>query len=50
LGLFDPNRRRLILARDAIGVRPLYYHRLGHTFVFASEINRSARDRPDDSR
>jgi len=38
LGLFDPKRQRLIIARDAIGVRPLYYWRGGDTFLFASEI------------
>lgn len=38
LGLFDPNRRRLLLARDAIGIRPLYYCRVRDTFLFASEI------------
>lgn len=38
LGLFDPRRRQLLLARDAIGLRPLYYCRTGDTFIFASEI------------
>jgi asparagine synthase (glutamine-hydrolysing) len=38
LGLFDPNRRRLLLARDALGIRPLYYARPRDTFLFASEI------------
>jgi asparagine synthase (glutamine-hydrolysing) len=38
LGLFDPHRRQLLLARDAIGVRPLYYCRTGNTFLFATEI------------
>lgn len=38
LGLFDPSRQQLLLARDAIGIRPLYYARAGDTFVFASEI------------
>ncbi len=37
LAVFDPGRRQLILARDALGVRPLYYCRLGETFLFASE-------------
>jgi asparagine synthase (glutamine-hydrolysing) len=37
-GLFDPARQRLLLARDALGVRPLYYCRTGETFLFASEI------------
>ena len=38
LALFDPNKHRLLLARDSIGVRPLYYCRLSRTFLFASEI------------
>lgn len=37
-GLFDPNRCRLLLARDAIGIRPLYYTRTHNTVIFASEI------------
>jgi asparagine synthase (glutamine-hydrolysing) len=37
-GLFDPAGPRLLLGRDAIGVRPLYYTRAGDTFVFGSEI------------
>src|SRR6266849_6700258 len=38
LGLFDHRRRQLLLARDAMGVRPLYYCRTRETFLFASEI------------
>jgi asparagine synthase (glutamine-hydrolysing) len=38
LALFDPRRQELILARDAIGARPLYYCRTGNTLLFASEI------------
>jgi asparagine synthase (glutamine-hydrolysing) len=38
LGLFDPRERRLVLARDAIGIRPLYYYRTAELFLFASEI------------
>jgi asparagine synthase (glutamine-hydrolysing) len=38
VAIYDPPRRRLLLARDAIGPRPLYYHRAGNTFLFASEI------------
>ncbi len=37
-GIFDPNRQHLLLARDAIGVRPLYYCQSGETFLFGSEI------------
>ena len=39
LALFDPRRPRLVLARDAIGLRALYYRHAGSTFLFASEIN-----------
>lgn len=38
LAIYDPPRRRLLLARDAVGPRPLYYYRTGNTFLFASEI------------
>jgi len=38
LAVFDRRRRRLLLVRDALGVRPLYYTRAGQTFLFASEI------------
>lgn len=36
--LWDRNRERLLLARDRIGIKPLYYARRGPTFLFASEI------------
>lgn len=36
--LFDPIRQQLLLARDAIGIRPLYYCHIRDTFLFASEI------------
>jgi asparagine synthase (glutamine-hydrolysing) len=36
--VFDPRAERLLLARDTIGVRPLYYFHDPRVFVFASEI------------
>src|SRR4051812_31302912 len=36
--LWDRQRRRLVLARDRMGVRPLYYTVVGSTLVFASEV------------
>lgn len=36
--LFDIVERRLILARDRFGEKPLYYGYAGDTFVFASEL------------
>jgi asparagine synthase (glutamine-hydrolysing) len=38
LAIWDKHRRRLTLARDRIGVRPLYYTRHRGTIFFASEI------------
>lgn len=36
-GLFDRQRKRLLLARDRLGVRPLCYTRAAGAFLFASE-------------
>ena len=36
--VYDSSRRRLLLARDAIGVRPLYYCRAQDVVLIASEI------------
>jgi len=51
--LFDPGRKRLLLVRDSLGVRPLYYSRIGRTLLFASEIKAilahpDMRAHPDD--
>lgn len=36
--IYDSMRRKVILARDRFGVKPLFYCRRGDTTVFASEI------------
>ena len=36
-GLWDAQRRRLVLARDALGIKPLYYADDGWTLRFASQ-------------
>ncbi|AWI60248.1 asparagine synthase (glutamine-hydrolyzing) [Sinorhizobium fredii] len=36
--IWDARRRRIILARDRMGVRPLFYTAQGGTFYFASEV------------
>src|SRR5205085_5136926 len=37
-GIWDSRQRRLLLARDRAGKKPLYYTRVNGDFLFASEI------------
>jgi asparagine synthase (glutamine-hydrolysing) len=37
--LWDRRERTLVLARDRLGEKPLYYGNLGRTFVFGSELS-----------
>ena len=36
--LWDSRQRRLLLARDPMGIKPLYYAQAGSHFLFASEV------------
>jgi asparagine synthase (glutamine-hydrolysing) len=36
--IWDRSRRRLYIARDRLGIKPLYYYYDGYTFLFGSEI------------
>jgi asparagine synthase (glutamine-hydrolysing) len=36
--IWDENKRRLFVARDRLGIKPLYYSLAGGTFMFGSEI------------
>ena len=38
LALWGPSLQRLLLLRDIVGLRPLYYFQAGASFVFATEI------------
>jgi asparagine synthase (glutamine-hydrolysing) len=38
IALWDGLRQRLVLARDRVGIRPLFHARIGERLVFASEI------------
>ena len=38
VALWDEQRRRLVLARDRIGIKPLYFSRRGRAIYFASEL------------
>jgi asparagine synthase (glutamine-hydrolysing) len=46
LGLWDRHARKLFLARDRFGEKPLYYGRAGKEFLFASEL-KAIRTHPD---
>lgn len=37
--IYDKKNRKLILARDRAGKKPLYYYQLDNEFIFASELN-----------
>lgn len=47
LALFDSRDKRLLLARDVVGTRPLYYARVQGVLAFASEIKALLRALPD---
>src|SRR6476469_7068182 len=38
LAIFDQNKERLLLSRDRIGAKPLYWYQDHHYFIFASEL------------
>jgi asparagine synthase (glutamine-hydrolysing) len=38
IGIWDEKRKQLVLARDRLGKKPLYYSFINGTFLFASEL------------
>ena len=38
IGIWDEKQNRLVLARDRLGKKPLYYSFINETFLFASEL------------
>jgi len=38
LAIWDQKRRKLIVAKDRLGKKPLYYSVINNTFIFASEL------------
>jgi asparagine synthase (glutamine-hydrolysing) len=42
--IWDGVKKRLFLARDRVGIKPLYYYWDGQTFLFASEIKALLQD------
>lgn len=46
-GIWDSARRRLVLARDRFGIKPLYYAQTAAAFAFASEVRPIFQALPD---
>jgi asparagine synthase (glutamine-hydrolysing) len=42
--VYDGAENKLFLARDRLGIKPLYYHWDGHRFLFASELKAILQD------
>ncbi len=42
--LYDLKERKMLLARDRIGIKPLYYYHTKNRFIFASEIKAILED------
>ncbi len=38
IAVYDPGRNRLLLVRDRLGIKPLYYYWDGRQFAFSSEV------------
>jgi asparagine synthase (glutamine-hydrolysing) len=36
--IWDASQKRLLLARDPMGIKPLYYYQSAQTFIFSSEV------------
>src|SRR6266545_8370230 len=47
IGVWDARERRLVLARDRYGIKPLYYRSVGDELAFASELRALPRGEID---
>ncbi len=47
LGIWDLQEKKIIIARDHLGIKPLYYYLKDKTFVFASELKAIKKATPE---
>jgi asparagine synthase (glutamine-hydrolysing) len=38
IALYDRSRQKIVLARDHVGIKPLYYSKVGRDLIFGSEV------------
>jgi len=49
IALWDSNAQKMLVIRDRLGIKPLFFHELGETIIFASDLTALCRAMPQTS-